>query len=148
MQDLFKEKIDSALGSIRFAHKDIEDCLAAASKFEGLDLSDFRYVSVHKRDGNVSATFTLKEECKDSKIYHKFAQHFGMDFQKSKSWSGKELVLSGQIEGLSITIEGVVPPTCELRITEELLSEEEYQKEVARVKRVRVKTEIICTEVQ
>lgn len=146
MNTLFTQKISNAAECIQSYTRDIERLMRCNALFGNVDLSDIEYVSVYGELNRIEVYLTLKSDRKDSRLPHALTQHFACNFKKQKTWSGESLqYVSDGIEGLKIIVQGAVPATCELRTIEEPLTDAEYEAAVARVQRVRVKREVVCT---
>jgi hypothetical protein len=158
----FQDEVLQIANRMKSMGEEIERLTLLDTLFAGVDLSDVNYFHSYRNDGprygdklgNLAITFSLDPDKQASKLPHAIARHFGIKLNKDKSWNKESLVYRGVVEAadgvpeLAISIEGAVPNTCtivykEIPLTAEEI-EEERQKALANVKRVRVEREIKC----
>jgi hypothetical protein len=147
----FQTEIQDNVKRVERIAKETKALFQADELFGSVDLSDVAYTSVYiHSSGVLHVALTLKEDKKDSRLAHVLARKLDCTFLKSKDWSGEALQLKARNEAAmwEVIIEGVVPRTCEIIVTEEQLTAEEIETAraaaLASVSSVRVKREICC----
>lgn len=152
----FTKQIEALKNSIARNEKLIELYGTVLPFFDGIKVTGFD-VSLYQYAHNGAVDIDIKpsENCSRDlqPLAHKLTQKFGLEFEKSRMYDEQSLQYQARFtrDGVEyrFNLTSVVPKSCHLEETEVTMTDEEYEKEKAKliseIKRTKIVRKIVCS---